>query len=406
MAQTNVGVGRLLVDLTLASIAADGSENSNYNGTNGNVSQTADSVGTSAVARGFVWDGTYIRIFPGTLAAGATAPDLQMWVHIDGQSYKSWFYVDLSQDGLIFPRRENTVGGKWIKIGDSMLAWASMLARGQRSGPPSNMPLRFTGWKVSQGIQVYFTSTSGFTAADMVEAPRIQIYGDVYDDAALQFVSANLPFNPTMVAQSERKVREGIAPYTNTFQLTSLSRANWKSWPGGPYQGTAQVQFYTKFATPAIDVSGTTPFPLSDIVSIGGNSANTSSDEYLGWDFSETNNLLIIKQFGRRPGQGAGYFSITKGNNQLYPLDTPFGAVCTYGNNPIPYGAAQPYRPESNLWIPVPRWGAWDPSAEGDETIYGETAAIAIGAQAGKTITAGSDKTTVVGVQVNSTAIG
>jgi len=406
MATTNVGIGLKVVDVTLSAIAANGTEYSNYNGTNGNVSQTGNSVSTSAVPRGYVWDITYLRIFPGVFAAGVTPPDLQMWVQIDRQSYQSWFFVDLSQDGNIFPRRENTVGGKWIKLGESMLAWAALLARGKRKAPPSNMPLVFTGWKVSQGVQVYFTSTAGFTAADVVEAPRVEMYGDVYDSSTLQFVAANLPFNPSIMAQSERKVREGVGAYTNTFQLKSLSLSNWKSYPGGPNQGTAQVQFYSIFCQPIIDIVGPQPVPLSDITSLGGNSDIAPSTEYLGWDYADnTNNLLVLRLFGRRPGQGAGYFSLTKGNNQLFPLDTAFGATCSYGDNPIPYGAVQPYRPESNLSYLPPRWGAWDPSLEGEETIYNETMAVAIGAQEGETIAAGTDKTVAVGVQVISTAI-
>lgn len=406
MAATNVGIGRKVVDITLQSIAAKGAENSNFNGTNGNVIQTANSVGTSAVARGYVWDITYLRLFPGVFAAGVTPPDLQMWVQIDRQSYQSWFFIDLSQDGNIFPRRENTVGGKWIKVGESMLAWAALLARGKRKAPPSNMPLVFTGWKVSQGVQVFFTSTSGFTAADVVEAPRIEMYGDVYDATTLQFVASNLPYTPAMSIQSERKIREGAPPYTNTFQLKPLSLSNWKSYPGGPNQGTAQVQFYAKFCSPIQAITGPQPVPLSDIPSLGGNSGIAPSTEYLGWDYADnSNDLQVIRLFGRRPGPGAGYFSLTKGQNQLFPLDTAFGATCTYGDNPIPYGAVQPYRPESNLWFLPPRWGSWDPSLEGEETIYNETMAVAIGAQEGQTIAAGTDKTVVVGVQVISTSI-
>ena len=402
MATTTPGIGQLLTDVQILSIGANQtiqsiSGQTNTEGT-GVVQMTPNSVGLTAPRRNIRWDGTYLAIFPGTLAAGATAPDLKMWVHVDDGDYGQWFYVDMTIGGNMFPRRENEKTGRVVLLGQSMLLAAVAATRG--AGVPKNMATVFTGWKIGQGVDFYFTSTVGFTAADFVEPPTIQLYGDVYDSATLGFLQQNMPWVGDFSMQSSRRQLRGLPTYRNTQVPTGgYSLTSWGTYSGGAAQGQVKLQRLFRHAFNNVAVSGNTPFPLTKIDSIGGAVGNVPVSQMdLGFDFTNTRNAFLLREIGRRPGAGAGYFGLFFGGIEISPNDTSLGTVSTTGNPRVPFGNVQPILQDSNLYFAMQDWGKWSPGEPEPEVIADETAAIAIAAQNGQTILANTDETSIGGV--------
>jgi hypothetical protein len=408
MATVLAGPDQLLADVQVVSLGAGqtlfsvtGAQNSVGSGL---VQMTPNSVNTTEPLKTQVWDGLYLSIFPGTLAAGQTAPDLKMYVHVDSRDYSGWFFVDMSIDGNMFPRRQNTVGGKVVVLGDSLLQAAARVALGGNK-PSGSMPTRFTGWKITQGITFYFYSEAGFSASVFTEPPTVALYGDVLDAATLAFMQQNLPWDGSIVEQSTRRALKGLSPYRQTHTPAGpYSLDNWKSYSGGPGQGHVSVQRSFKTARNALAVQGDSPYALSVISSVGGSTKNVTNPdtENLGWDYAQNSNAFKLIEGGRRPGPGAGYFGLYFGGSNWSTGDTAKGTVSTYGNPRVPFGSVQPYRVESNLYYSLPHWGAWSPGEAAPELVAGETAAIAISAQNGQTIQALSDQTAIGGVLIEA----
>jgi surface antigen len=403
MATSIAGPRQLLADVQVTAIGAGQTihtvSGQTFTQGTSTTQMTPNSVNSTQPFNKTVWHALYLAVHPGTLAAGQAAPDLVMWVRVDGQDFSQWFYVDLSVGGCMFPRRQNTVGGKVILLGESMMEWAARIARGAQR--PKNMPMRFTGWKIVDGIDFYFYSAAGFGAATFLEPPTIQLYGDVYDEAAAAWVNAVLGWDGEIRLQSERRARAGKPEYRSFHDAPGISVANWKRLPDGANQGGTKVHRTFKFATNNVAVAGTSITPLSKIGSLQGKVGNVPVDQQdLGWDYSGKNNAFQLIEVGRRPGAGAGYFGLYFGGTEIYPPETAYGLVCTPGNPRVYFGQVQPIREEGALYFPVQKWGQWSPGEAEPELIAGETAALAIAAQNGQTIAVGTDETAVGGVTV------
>jgi hypothetical protein len=406
---SNRGSGRLLADITVSALAANTSIVSPTTGSltigQSTVGLTPNSVQQTAPGSGIVWDALLVRVHPGVWAAGSTPPDLAMWAVIDGISYQSWFYVDISATGLMFPRRENTIGQKVVKLGASLLrvgmeaAQARLRNPGRAVGFPHNMPLRYTGWKITQSLQLGFFSEAGFDASAYVVPPRVQILGDVYDAALLASLAAQVQWSPAISVTSPRRIRQGLPPFETEAPVPNFTVSGWRGLPGGSHQGRVQIQRSFRFAVNALSVSGGI-YPLTALQSVGGSVQNVAQNQDLGWDFRTLDSAFILKEFGRRPGPGAGYWGLTWGNNEIEPLDTTLGQPLSYGDNPIPFGVVQPTLSDANRYYALPAWHAWEPTHEGDEVIYKETAAPFIAPQSGASILAGTDTTAYGGVLI------
>jgi len=405
----NRGSGRLLADWTITALQAEAPVLAPTAGsTTGNsvISVTPNSIGSTTPNNGIVWDALLLRIHPGVPAAGVTPPDLSFYPVIDGQPYSSWFYADMSVQGLMFPRREQTVGQKVVKLGASLLRAANEAATVRLRNPavavhfPANMPIRYTGWKVTDTLQLMFYSAAGFTASAWAVPPRVQIFGDVYDEGLLSQVAAQLDWRNDIFATSPRRIRRGLAAFKGTFSPPAFTLKGWRALPGGVQQGAVTVQRSFRYAVNAQPVSGTIPYVLSTIQSLGGTQQNVAQNQDIGWDYSKVDAAFVLMEFGRRPGQGAGYWGLYWGNNEIEPLDTSFGQPLSYGDNPIPFGLVQPNRPDAGLYYAMPSWHAWEPSHEGYEVIYKETVAPFILPQGGQTIAAGTDETAYGGVVI------
>lgn len=401
MAGLTVGMDQLLADVQVLSLGAGQSLQTTSGAATtvgtGVVQMTPNSVNTTTVLRNLVWDGLYFSVHPGTLAAGAAEPDLWMFVKVDNEDYSSWFYVDLSVSGCMFPRRQNTVGGKVNVLGQSLLQAAL------RNNPSDkkNMPLKYTGLKVSDEIEIWFYSAAGFAASAFTEPPTVQLYGDVLDQTALSFVQQRLGWVPDLSMQSIRRALAGKAAYTNKAAAGGfLTLAGWKSGPNGPHQGGVAIRRMVKAALNAQAI-GASPYGLTKFASVGGANTNLASTNMdMGFEYTKTQNAVKLTEFGRRPGANAGYTGLYFGGSTFSPADTSLGMVSTQGNPRVQYGAVQPVRPESNLYFNVPSWGAQSPGEAQPEVVADETAAIAVAAQNGGIVAANTDKTALGGIQV------
>lgn len=407
MATKLPAVGVTLVDAQVLSLGAGQtlqtvSGTTNTVGT-GTVQMTPNSVGSTQPVEGTVWHATEIHGFPGVLAPGATAPDLWVIIHIDEADFSAYIYIDLSIGGCMFPRPDLTVGQKVVKLGDSMILAAKAVSMG---GPkPNNMPIRFTGWKVTDNLEVFFASTAGFSASTFVEPPTIQIIGDVLDKDTIDWINKVLGWNPEIRLQSPRRARLGLPPYTAAMDLpggNKLSIDKWAALPDGSKQGNTKVHRFAKAAVLQVAVSGTTITPLSKINSVGGKVGNVPSSQDLGWDYGSTGNAIYLTHWGRRPAQGAGYAALFFGGTQVEPAETAYGITSTYGRPRIPFGQVQPLRADGNLYYPLSPWGAWSRGEQHPELVAGETAAMAVAAQNGQTILANTDETAVAGVVIEA----
>ena len=405
MASVSPGPGQLLADVQVISLGAgqtlgtiSGATNTEGSGT---VQMTPNSVNTTTPKNGQVWDGLLLSVFPGTLASGATAPDLKLQVKIDGSDYTTVFYVDISIDGNMFPRKENTVGKKYIVLGESMyLAALAAQRAGVAPGSLRNMATRFTGWKITDEITFNFFSAAGFTSSTFVEPPTVQLYGDIYDQSSLAFVARTLGWNPTISETSIRRAVSGKAPFTQTHGSLGPVASAFNTLPGGAQQGNVKVYRYFKHAFNAVPVSGNQPFGLTKLSQVNGAVGNVGPNQDLGFDFSKQQGAFKLIEIGHRPGQGAGYIGLYFGGTEILPGDTSLGTPSTYGNPRVPFGAVQPWRPESNLWYALPKWGSWAGTGSPELVGPGEVAAISIAAQNGQTIAASTDEVAVGGVLI------
>ena len=404
MPGVEVGPGQLLADVQVISLGAGQTLQSISGATNtvggGTVQMTPNSVNTTSPKSGQYWDGLLLVAFPGTLAPGATAPDLKLQIHVDGVDYTASMYLDISIDGCMLPRPQNSVGKKFVRLGESM--YVAALAAQRNGAPPGslrNMATRFTGLKITDEITFYFTSNSGFTSSTFDEPPTVQLYGDVYDAASLRWVQQVLGWNPTISETSVRRASKGLPPYQQAHQSLGPGASAWNTLPGGPQQGGVKVYRFLKFSTNAQPVSGNQPYGLTKVTALNGGTNNIPPNEDLGFKFAGTGNAIKLLELGHRPAPGAGYIGLYFGGSEIYPGDTSLGTPSTYGNPRIPFGAVQPWRPESNLWYALPSWGSWagEPSPE---LVAGEDAAIAIAAQNGQTIAAGADEVALGGVLI------
>jgi hypothetical protein len=409
MATLIPGPGQLLADVQVTQIGAGQTVNTvsgtTYSPTAQSTTQmTPNSVGSTKPLTGTAWHCLYVAVHPGVLAQGATAPDLTMWVQVDNQDFSAYFYVDLSIGGLMFPRRQITVGGKVILLGESMFEWAEKVSRG--AGLPSNYPIRFTGWKVTDDLTFYFASSAGFTTgaqgsgATFINPPTVQVYGDVFDATSAAYVSRLLGWNPTINLQSERRARAG-QPAFGAQVPGAINLGSWKALPDGSNPGVVAVYRTFKYAYLNVAVAGTTITPLSSLGALNGKVGNVpNTKEDLGWGYASTVNAFRLTEIGRRPGAGAGYFGLFAGGNTIYPPETAYGLVCTPGNPRVYSGQVQPIREEANLYFTLQKWGQWSPGEAQPELIANETMALAVAAQNGQTIQPGTDETLVGGTTI------
>lgn len=413
MAQLTPGTDRLLVSVQATSLAAGAALESVSGATNtvgtGTVRMTPNSVNTTSPLTNTVWDGTRMEIKPGVLAPGKTAPDLKVFVIVDNVSYQSVFYIDASATGNALPPREQTVAQKAVLIGKSMLADAAAVSAGQTK-TIKNAALLFTGFKVTDSLNVAFYSAAGYDAATFTSPPTVEIYGDVYDAAALAYVARKLNFEAGITMQSVRRALAGKTPYTNSFawpnlgnqnpNLPNFNLANFKQLPNGAGQGAVKVWRWMKTAYNGAAVSANN-FVLSNIQSLGGAAANlVNSYDDMGFAFTSTSFGILLREFGRRPGANAGYAGLFFGGSTYSPDDTAYGMVSTYGAPRIPFGSVQPLRSSSSEYFAPPAWGFQSPASQAPEVLANETAAMAISPQSGTTIALKTDETLLGGVRV------
>jgi hypothetical protein len=429
-ASSIAGTGRLLLDVTINGLDPDVTLTSPVTGTltegvNGSIQVTPNSVNNTQVLATQRWDGLITVIRKGVLAAGAVAPDLQLSFYVDGSyDYTSTLLLDGSEDSNMCPAAEYTEDGIVWVLGESLLQAARAARLGRRG---SGYARRFTGIPAQDQIQLLVTSHAGFAASAFVVPPSVQVYGDVLDQAALDYINQYLGvWDPASAAaityNSLRRELLGYGGYSGNFQLPggTLTMQNFTAKPNGWAQTSpVKVYRYARFARPKADVSPKTIFALSNDTNVGGAANNVDSKQQLGWRYAGTANAIILEKAGRRPSPaspspslsyGATWFGLTFDQAKtVYPTDTPYGTVVSALRNPIPFGTKAPTIDEPTYYR-YRRWGSWATGEGGDELIFNENAAVTI---AGTGTISGTgtadadsvgrnlvDETSVIGVQL------
>jgi hypothetical protein len=406
MATSIAGPGQLLCDVQVMSLAPNtvgfnSVSGQDYVQGSNEVRMTPNSVNSTQPVTGTKWHALYLEVSPGVLNAGQAEPDLQLSFHVDGVDYSSYFYADISVSKNMLPVRNEVEGREYIVLGYSLYKAALSGNFG------SNLPLQFTGPKIAQGIDFYFSSTSGFTTGPtgtFASPPTIKLYGDVYDQNMWNAVVARLgAWNGSINISSLRRNLQGLPPYS-IVQPAGLDFGNgFTQLPDGPNQGAVKVHRLMKFATPLNPVVGTAAYPLTNLVTgVGGKAGQVGVYNELGFKFNNTQKAVAITEYGHRPGAGCGYIGITKGTNNVYPADTAYGLVDTAGDPHIWYGVETPVTASTGKYFRLPKWGAWLPMEAGMEVIAGEDAAFFVAAQNGATIAANTDFTAIGGVMIEA----
>jgi hypothetical protein len=401
------GPGRLLADWTLTSIQANVDITAPTTGTategTGLITISPNSLNSTQVLATQRADVLWGKFFPGILAVdGSLDPDLAMTMTIDSdQDYSAELWVDLSVDSNMLTDPSVTENGIIIPFSESMIVAANNVKAGNaRRG--LNFPRRFAGIPAQASVAATFRSHFGWANGYYVQPPRLQLFGDLYDQAVMDFVNEQLgPWDPGTTARirynSVRRRLLDYAPFDGAFVLTGgkLTMQNFTAKPGG-YQQVSPVQVFPlwRFSRPAVDVD-TGIFALSRVVDVGGNPPNVSTREDLGFKYAGSANAVIINYFGRRPSPsapspslsyGAGYFGVTfDAGKTVYPNVTPYGLPCTTLHNPVPYGAYQPTMDQIGYYR-WRKWGSWAPGEAAPELFFNENAAFTVGAKQGATI--------------------
>ncbi len=412
MATSKAGPNQLLCSVQVMSLTAgqnnfhsvDGIDN--VDGLGDEVRMTPGSVGHTEPSTGTYWHGIYLEVVPGVLNAGQAEPDLQLWWDVDGVDYSNYVLIDCSVSKCMLPERKYVWNSDFIPLGASMMQAAMYGNFGS-----GNIPLNFTGPKISQGINFHFSSTSGFTTGPtgtFASPPTIRLFGDVYDDPTWAMVVTALgntwPGGISMQSQRRRLPLVNLPPYTAVHQVNGLNlEANFQQLPDGPKQTTVKVHRYFRYATPIAAVSGATPYPLTNLVSgVGGKAGQVGLNNEMGYQFYKTGNALRIDRFGRRPGANAGYFVLMHSASDIYPYSTLQGEVDTPGDPKSFYGYDYPLSGIPNQYRVMPKWANWAPLYQDKEVFAGENVTFGVTAQSGLTIAANTDFTAVSGVMVES----
>ncbi len=413
MATSVAGPGQLLADIQVTGLAANQTGFYSVSGltqTSGSnsIQMTPNSVNSTQPLTDTYWHALYLDYEPGVLNAGQTAPDIQLWFHVDEQDYSGYMYVDLTMGRSMISHRENTNGRGYVKLGNSMI-----LAALTGNFPGTNGPLMFTGPKVSNGIDFWFASTSGFStsATDVTKPfaspPPFKLWGDVSDQTRWTWVVGQMGgWKGAIGLNSMRRTLQNLGSFSASHapdpNFGSVSTV-WPTLPDGPKQTTTKVYRMMKFATPILAVAGTAAYVLSNkATGINGKPGQVGLFNELAWTYSKMPTKAVqIELFGRQPAAGTGYFGLTKGQNNVYPSDTGYGVVDTVGNPRAWYGNNSTYTGIAGQYDRVPQNYAWVPGMGGPEVIAGEDAGYFVAAQNGATITANTDYTAVIGYQVD-----
>ncbi len=401
MATSIAGPNQLLADIQVTGLSAGQTGFNSINGvtnTSGSntIQMTPNSVGYTGPYTNTYWDGLWLDVEPGVLNAGQAEPDLQMWVHCDGTDYSSYFYVDISISKNMLPHIE--VAKCVNRNVDNFLLLAHSMYDAAFHGKfgSNNVPLAFDGFKISQTIDFWFASTSGFTTGPtgtFASPPTIKLWGDVFDVPAWNYVLQRMgQYNGAISMQSMRRNLLGLTPYNAKHVVNSMALDSvWPQLPGGPKQGAVKVHRFMRFASPLNAVSGTAPYPLTSLVqSVGGKAGQVGQYNELGFKFGQNSNAVQITRMGRRPASGSGYFGLTKGTANIYPTSSTYGEIDTQGNPRAWYGLNAPYTGLTNQYDVMPTWMNWNPIMNDKEVLAGEDIALFVAAQNGATIAANS----------------
>lgn len=330
----------ILADYTVPNIGAGetlyGPTSSNVTTANGKIELTPNSVSSTAVPSGYVWDALSVEITSPVTSPGSY-PDCVVWfTNGTGTSTDNVIYLDASYQGNMFPRAKLTRGQKNVVLGystrDLMMANAR---RAQHGGNIANMPLKVTGLKVTNQLTLNVYSKSGWT--NTADIPlRVIVRGDVLNSNEVDALN-QLPFSPqihmSVPAVQDFNAQHGFGGY---FNLNS-----WATLPGGENQAGTKVYRRINFAYNNQAITSS-QYVFSQLNALQGNTSNVvKSQNDLGYYYKESNNAFLLQEFGVNL-YNAGDQALVgiKVNDTTIPNRiTNGGTLISSGNNDFAYGA-------------------------------------------------------------------
>lgn len=310
---------------------------------NANIVVTPNTITSSDLSPGYVADARIIEIISPIDNAAATTvyPDVEITFVNGGDSLKSTLLIDGSFLTNMFARKKVTHGSRQIVLGFSvreLLQWNAIHPNPNDPHHKSNMPMSMTGIKITKGINVEVTSTSGWGNNGAVQVPlRVIVKGEKY------LASDLAPFANAYDGQIQLSY-PGVPQFTAFHVINGpVSASTWASLPGGVNQvGNVKVFRALNYAYNNLATSTSSPFVFSQITNVGGNQNNVKDTAHdLGNDFTIDNNMFLWQHLGFRIPSGQATVGFKVGN-QVVPQDSMNGAAISYGVNDYQYGDGNP----------------------------------------------------------------
>lgn len=401
---TNYVSEQVLLDVTVTSLAAGATIESPKSGSKtiggSTIQITPNTIDSTSLPKTYVADALHVYVIP-PVAADGTFPDFEFWFKADDESLQQYQIFDGSADGNMAPWVANIAGG----YGQDNRARGFALGKSARavmydavSGKPTpNMPLVITGIKYQSSLTVVVRSQTGWTSSALTPA-RIIVTGELLDEETVAMIASG--YNGFVAKNNLQRQIQGKAALTFVHQVDRINLDTWTQLPGGVKQKGERIHRFARWGTNASATGTQAPFPLTNQTSLKGSDTNVGgsanaadSDHDLGFDTVKTGDALWVQGFGCRPGANQAYVG-WEVDGQIVP--NPKGHPVSQRVNRFAYGSVQPQRPESNLYLLIPRY-------PGELLIAGEGAVPFIAAN-GTAIAAGDARVAVDGVYIKRSA--
>ena len=179
---------------------------------------TPNTITSTNVPTGYVWDAFELEVIP-PVDYNGTYPDAEFHFVLDGVDMKSYQLIDGQYQYNMFPRKANTIGQKQVKLGFSLLDDLLAIQQGKTI---KNLPLRATGLKIANSINIIVNSVAGWGQnSNTAEVPmRVILKGNIIPISKLSGLNAfwlqNNSFSfkrdgfPTIVGTSEAGTQLGL----------------------------------------------------------------------------------------------------------------------------------------------------------------------------------------------------
>lgn len=355
-----------LLDVTVSKLApgvtVTSPETGTYTSEDGNTvaEVTQYSITANSVASSHVYDLTDLHIIP-PIDADGKMPDCRITLEVDGKPMNDVYLFDGSASANMLPPDNETVALRHVSLGDSYYQTMIKIAKG---AVIANVPLRITGIKAVDSINVIVTSQAGWGQSGAAVTPlRVVGYGDDLTSAVLKSVEG--VWTSTMRnGHRVNSVQLNVPPFP-TYSLDyvgdgmPITLSNFNTLSGGNNQAGQKIYRFARYAYNAsATVTSANFYPFTRKNELQGG-PNQISNPYhdLGFDFRKTSDMLWVTELGYRFHESAAGISAYAAwylDGDIAPRNTQNGTPISYNRNRLHYGSVQPLRPASNEYIALP----------------------------------------------------